>query len=112
MTFILTAEHALASAAKEIVATARFVCHDVVPALKKLQADETFIESVTALVDPHAVGIERAAFAVLGLVVKALQDAGSVSAAGGVNITLDAQMIADLRAIAPAIKAAAAITAK
>jgi hypothetical protein len=48
-------------------------------ALKKAQADSSTIEAVTALVSPEAANIERAGFAVLGVVIKALDDANAAA---------------------------------
>jgi hypothetical protein len=59
---------------------------------------------LTSLVSPQAANIERAGFAVLGVVINALDAAGA--AAGANEVTLDAQPVADIRAIASAVKAA------
>jgi hypothetical protein len=47
------------------------------------------IEAVTALVSPQAANIERAGFEVLGVVIKALDDANAGASANGLNVTLD-----------------------
>jgi len=65
---------------------------------------------VTALVDPQEANIERAGFAVLGVVIKAIEDAGAAAGANGLNVTLDAQLVADIKAIAPAVKGAVPVT--
>jgi hypothetical protein len=90
------AEHAIASVAHDIVKVARAV----VPVLQKVQGQEATVEALTSLVDPNAVNIERAAFAVLGKVCVAITDAGNAAAANGINVQLDAQEIADLKSIA------------
>jgi hypothetical protein len=99
-------EHVLATAAQDVVKTAKFVEVSVLPVLQKAQADQSTIESVTALVSPSAANIERAGFAVLGVVIKAIQDAGTAAAANGINVTLDAQLVSDIKAIVPAVQAA------
>ena len=96
------AEHALASVAHDIVRVARAV----VPVLQKVQGQEATVEALTSLVDPNAVNIERAAFAVLGKICTAITDAGSAIAANGINVQLDAQEIADLKAIAAYLQGA------
>src|SRR6516164_10924810 len=103
---ISSIEHALAVAASDTVKAAKFVEVSVVPVLKKAQADQSTIEAVTALVSPQAANIERAAFAVLGVVINALDAAGAAVGANGLNATLDAQLIADIKAIAAALKGA------
>ena len=96
------AEHAVASVAHDIVKVARAV----VPVLQKVQGQEATVEALTSLVDPNAVNIERAAFAVLGKVCVAITDAGNAVAANGINMQLDAQEIADLRDIAAYLQTA------
>ena len=79
--------------------------------LKIAQANESTIESVTSLISPRAANIERAGFAVLGVVINALDAAGAAAGANGLNVTLDAQLVADIKAIAFAVKGAVPITA-
>ena len=99
-------EHALAVAAQDVVKTAKFVETSVLPALKTAQANEATIESITSLVSPSAANIERAGFAVLGVIINAIDAAGSAASANGLNVTLDAQLVADVKAIAAAVKGA------
>ena len=68
-------EHAFASAASDVVKVAKFVEQSVLPVLKKVQADESTVEAITSLVSPQAANIERVGFAVLGVVIKAPDDA-------------------------------------
>ena len=96
MITIQKVEHAIASVAHDIVKIARAV----VPVLQKVQGQEATVEALTSLVDPNAVNIERAAFAVLGKICVAVTDAGNAVAANGVNVQLDSQEIADLKGIA------------
>src|SRR5262249_60649982 len=99
-------EHAFASAASDVVKVAKFVEQSVLPALKKAQAQETTIEAVTALVSPQAANIERVGFAVLGVVIKAIDDAGAAAGGKGLNLRPDAQLLADIKNIAPGGKGA------
>lgn len=50
-------------------------------------------------------------FAVLGVVIKVLDDAGTAAGASGLNLSLDAQLIADIKSIAAAVKGAAHVSA-
>ena len=79
--------------------------------LKSAQANESTIEAVTSLVSPQAANIERAGFAVLGVVINALDAAGAAAGANGLNVTLDAQVVADIKAIASAVKGAVPVSA-
>jgi hypothetical protein len=108
---INSVEHALAVAASDTVKAAKFVETSVLPVLKKAQADQSTIEAVTGLVSPQAANIERAGFAVLGVVINALDAAGAAAGAKGLNVSLDAQLVADIKAIAAAVKGAVAPTA-
>jgi hypothetical protein len=49
-------------------------------------------------------------FAVLGVVIKAIEDDGAAVGANGLNVTLDAQLVADVKSIALAVKAAVPVT--
>ena len=97
--------------AQEHAAISRMLKSHVLPVLKKAQADSSAIEAVTALVSPQVANIERAGFAVLGVVIKAIEDAGAAAGANGLNVTLDAQLVADIKAIAPAVKGAVPVAA-
>jgi hypothetical protein len=63
------------------------------------------------LVSPQAANIERVGFAVLGVVIKAIDDAGSAAGANGLNVTLDAQLVADIKSIALTVKGAVPVAA-
>ena len=69
------------------------------------------IEAVTSLVSPQAANIERVGFAVLGVVIKAIDDAGTAVTANGLNVTLDTQLIADIKSIASAVKGVVPVSA-
>jgi hypothetical protein len=105
MTFsIQSVEHGLATVASDIVKGAK----KIASVIGKVQGSEAAIEALTSAVDPSAVPIERAAFASLGVVLKAVNDAGAAAAAGTVNVPLDTAFVADLKGILPAITQAAA----
>lgn len=97
-------EHGIAAVAADIVKGAK----KVASVIAKVQASETAVEALTQAIDPAAVPIERAAYASLGVVLKAVNDLGSAAGAGTVNVPLDAAFIADLKSILPAIKQGAA----
>jgi hypothetical protein len=108
MNLITTADHAFASAAKDIVSASKVISTSVLPVLTKASAQASTIEAVTGLVSPAAANVERAAFAVLGVIIKAINDSTQVVAAGGLNVQLDAALVADVKAIIPAVKTQAA----
>ena len=47
----------------------------------------------------------------LGVVIKAIDDAGAVAGASGLNISLDAQFVADIKSIAATVKGAVPVSA-
>jgi hypothetical protein len=110
-TLISIIEHSLSVAASDTVKVAKFVETQVLPVLKKAQAESSTIEAVTSLVSPQAANIERVGFAVLGVVIKAIDDTGTAAGASGLNISLDSQLITDIKSIASAVKGAVPVTA-
>lgn len=110
MSLVSTFQHAYAIAISDIVKTSKFVETKVVPFLQQAQTQAATIEAVTSLVSPQAANIERVAFAVLGVVTKAVEDSIVAGKASGVNIELDEAVLADIKAILPTIKAQSAVT--
>jgi hypothetical protein len=107
MSLITTLDHAYATAISDMRKVGSFVKNSVLPVLQKANADASTIEAITALVSPAAANIERVADAALGVIIKAIEDAGSAAGAGGVSVSLDAALVADIKAIIPTVKAAA-----
>ena len=60
---------------------------------------------------PRLANIERVGFAVLGVVIKAIEDAGAAAGSNDLNVTLDAHLVSDIKAISPAVKVALPVTA-
>jgi hypothetical protein len=58
---------------------------------------EPTIEGITSLVYPPGVAVERIAFALLGEVAAVVTKTDSAVAAKGVNVALDAEMIAEVK---------------
>lgn len=108
MSLINSIEHAYAVAIGDLKKVGSALTTVVVPALQKIDASASTIEAVTGLVSPQLANIERTADAVLGLVIKAIEDGQSAVASGGVNVALDSSLVNDIKAIMPAIKTQAA----
>ena len=92
--------HFFATVAGDIVKGARAVGS----VLGKVQGAEPVIEGITSVIYPEAVAIERGAFALLGMAAHAVTEAGDAASANGLNLTLDAQMVADIKALLPAFE--------
>jgi hypothetical protein len=92
--------HFFATAAGDMVKGARAVAS----VMLKAQKVEPEIEALSALFFPQAVELERGAFALLGMAAQAVTEAGDAAAANGINIVLDQQLIADIKALVQAIE--------
>jgi hypothetical protein len=92
--------HFFATVAGDIVKGAKAAAS----VMLKIEQAEPQIEAVSSLFFPQAVELERGAFALLGMAAQAVTEAGNVAGANGVNIALDAQLVADIKALIPAIE--------
>jgi hypothetical protein len=92
--------HFFATVAGDIVKGAKAVAN----VMLKVEQAEPQVEAVSSLFFPQAVELERGAFALLGMAAQAVTETGSAAAANGVNIALDAQLVADIKALIPAIE--------
>ena len=108
---ITTVEHAFAVAAQDVVKEAKLIQSKILPVLQKVETEASTVESITSLISPQAANIERMGFAALGAIISAIESAGAAAAAGGVSVSLDAAFVADVKAIIPAVKAAASVPA-
>ena len=108
MGFITSIEHAYAVALGDLKKAGNFVLHTVLPALKAVDAAAPQIEAVSATISPQLANIERTGEAWLAKAIKVIEDAGSAADAGGLSVTLDQQLVSDIKAILPAVKAQAA----
>jgi hypothetical protein len=91
--------HFFATVAGDIVKGAKAVANVMLQAQKV----EPEIEALTSLVFLQAVELERGAFALLGMAAQAVSETGDATAANGINITLDPQLVADMKALIQAI---------
>jgi hypothetical protein len=89
-------EHAFASVAKDIVHSANVLSL----VASKLEKAAPEIETITGMIDPAAVLIERAAFALLGSAAQAATTVGDATQAKGLNVPLDEESIQQLKQIA------------
>jgi hypothetical protein len=90
-----SAGHAFASLFKDVVTVSK----KVVSALGGIQNEETLIESLTSLVSPQAAAVEQIAFGALGELVAAVQATETAAGANGVNVSFDASVVAEVRAL-------------
>jgi len=78
----------------------------IIPAVQK---DASIVEGITALIPgagaQTAVAIERVAFGVLGDVTAAVSAADQATLAKGVSVTLDAEVVASVKALITDFKA-------
>jgi hypothetical protein len=107
MSLILTLEHAYAAGIRELKIIGTFVEAQALPVMEKVESAAPTVEAITGLVCPALVNIERTADAVLAKCIVAVEDAAKAAAGGFVNVQLDAALVEDIKAIAPAVKASA-----
>jgi len=88
--------HFFASVFHDIHVGLQFVEKKALPAI---EAAAPIIEGITGLIDPPAVILERAAFQALGVVTAAVSSADAAAVQNGLNISLDAQAVADFKAL-------------
>ena len=92
--------HFFATVAGDIVKGARAVASVMI----KVGKAEPEVEAISSLFFPEAVALERGAFALLGLAAQAVSETGDAVSQNGINITLDQQLIADIKALIVAIE--------
>jgi hypothetical protein len=73
----------------------------------KIQEAAPIVEGVTTAVFPTAEPVEALAFGILGKAAAAAQATGAAAGADGLNLTLDAETVAEIKALAAEIEAAA-----
>jgi hypothetical protein len=69
-----------------------------------LSAHASEISGLAALTGPTGSSVAAVATTVLGKVVQAIEDAGSSASSNGLSVSLDAQTIADVKAVVAAIE--------
>lgn len=92
--------HFFATVAADIVKGARAA----VSVMNRAENIAPEVEALTGLLFPQAAELERAAFALLGVAAQVVSETGDAAAANGLNITLDQQLVADIKALIPAIE--------
>lgn len=96
--------HFFASVGKDIVKFAKAAGPVVNKIDKTVEANLPLIEGLSALVSPKAPAIEDAAYALFGKVAHAISEASDAANANGLNLALDAQTVADMKSLLPAVE--------
>ncbi len=92
--------HFFATVAADIVKGARAAA-SVMSSADKVAPE---VEALTGMLFPQAVEVERIAFALLGMAAQAVNDSGDVAAGNGLNITLDQQLVKDIKSLIKSIE--------
>ena len=74
--------------------------------VKDVAADMPTIEAITNLVAPGALALEETAFNVFGVIATAVEAAGDAARADGLSVTIDKNLIADVKLAVAALKTA------
>jgi hypothetical protein len=104
MTFFSTAFQDLKKAATVFKNWILAAATDAPKVVADIQKAEPTIEGITALFAPGAEKFEQVAINLMEVVGSAIDQAGAVASANGISVTLDAQLIADAKAVWDAIK--------
>jgi hypothetical protein len=105
---IVSIEHFFARAAKGAMTVGKAIV--VAANNPKVQADVKAVESITAMVSPTAAAIEDAAYHCFGLVASAASDASQpLNADGSISVTVGAEVLADIKALASSVEQFAGI---
>lgn len=109
----MSVEGVFAVAARDLVKVGRAVRvafervgTDAPKLVKDVAADLPTIEAITNLVAPGAGALEETAFNVFGAVAAAVAAAGDATGAGGLSVTLDKNLVVDIKAAIDAVKKA------
>ena len=98
---ITSVEHAVATAARDVVVGARATQKFLDKAVAVSTAEAPTVEALTGLVDPRAAAIERIGFALLGeLEPQVSKVAGDVASEGATpSFAISAELYAELKAL-------------
>jgi hypothetical protein len=99
--------HVYAIAISDLKKAEKVIAGAVVPALQKVENAAASIEAVSATINPALANIERVGAAALGKIIQLLED-GDTAVVSGLTTALGTDIVSDVKAIAPAVKAAAA----
>jgi hypothetical protein len=105
---IQSVEHFFARFAKEAVIVSKSAGSVLAKVDATAEANKPLIEGLTAAIDPNAVALEDAAYALLGMAAKAASELSGAADAKGLNLALDQQTVTDIKALVPAIQKYAA----
>ena len=105
MSIILSIGHDYALAINDLKKAGSFVESKVLPVLQAVHADAPAIEAVSGILSPSLISIEKIGDEVLGAVIAALVAAGEAQK-GGLSVSLSEEIVADIKSILGAVKAA------
>jgi hypothetical protein len=91
----------------DVVKAAEFVVGKILPDLEKISGDAATIQGIAGLAGPAASEAAQVALALLAWAIKVIEAGAAASAAGGINVTLDQDVVTAVKSVAAAIKPAA-----
>jgi hypothetical protein len=77
---------------------------DAVKMASFLETNAPEINALASLAGPGAIGVTNTALSVLNVVITAVKGAGAAGAANGLNVSLDAALIAEVKAVLAGIE--------
>jgi hypothetical protein len=101
---IATLESDVLDVAAKIKAGIEAAGNDAVKLATFMQNNQTLIAGLASLAGPEAAAVTSAATGLLNLAITAVKGAGAAAGANGVNLSLDAAAVADVKAAIAAIE--------
>jgi hypothetical protein len=98
----------LVGAAKDFKAAVLKAAEDTPGIVADVQKDAPEVAALVELAFPGYAAIEQTALAAFEAIAQAVEDAGPAASANGLQVNLDKNIIADVQAALPALKAFAA----
>lgn len=100
------------SADADVVKAAKYTVTEILPELKKLQADAPIIEGIAALAGPDASHAASVGVNLITWAINVVTAAQNADASKGLSVTLDASLVTAVKSVATAIKVPTATAAK
>ncbi len=110
LAFLAKAEAFLKGADGDIVKAAKFIAGTGLNDLEKVEGEGSVIEGIAGLAGPEAAKVATVGVELVDWAIKSIEGAEAADAAGGVNVTLDAALLAEIKSIAGIVKPAPATT--
>ena len=104
MSLLQKIEGFVQSGEKDIGEAARFVVNEVLPELKIIAGDAPIIQQIAALAGPDASRVTSIVLNLVTWAINTVQAGEQAVAAGGLNVTLDQELVQQIESIISILK--------